>query len=102
MNDWLGLAFFLLFGIGIFVGLKILSKPRKLTEAEFEKSVSQSTSLLGASLNALQGILDPSEAKAKEVRMQIKSGRYLKKKREGKANADENVETETEEKIKEE
>ena len=94
MSDWLGLAFFVLFFIGIFIGLKILSKPRKLTEAEFEKSVSQSTSLLGASLNALQGILDPSEAKAKEVRMQMKEGRYLKKKREVKANADDEGETE--------
>jgi hypothetical protein len=88
MSDWLGLAFFVLFFIGIFVGLKLLSKPRKITEEEFEKSVSESTSLLNASMNALQGILDPAEAKAKEVRMQMKEGRYLKKRREGKANAD--------------
>jgi hypothetical protein len=88
MSDWFGLAFFVLFFIGIYVGLKLLSKPRKITEAEFEKRVSESTSLLGASLSALQGILDPSEAKAKEVRMQMKEGRYLKKKREGKANDD--------------
>jgi hypothetical protein len=88
MSDWLGLAFFVLFFIGIFVGLKLLSKPRKITEEEFEKSVSENGTLLGASMNALQGILDPAEAKAKEVRMQMKEGRYLKKRREGKANAD--------------
>jgi len=41
--------------------------------------------MLGAGLNALQELMDPSAAKAKEVRMQMKDGRYLKKKREGKA-----------------
>lgn len=86
MQDWLGLLFFVLFIIGIFVGLKILSKPQKKTEAEFERGAAENSTMLGASFNALQGILDPSEGKAKETRMQVKSGRYDKKKREGKAN----------------
>jgi len=32
--------------------------------------------------------MDPTAAKAKEVKMQMKDGRYMKKKREGKANKD--------------
>ncbi len=44
--------------------------------------------MLGAGMNALQELLDPAAAKAKEVQMQMKQGRYLKKKREGKANGE--------------
>ncbi len=87
MNDWVGLLFFVLLIAGIIVGLKILSKPQKRTEAEFERNAAEG-SALGAGVNALQEILDPSEARAKEVKIQLKEGRYNKKKREGKANAD--------------
>jgi hypothetical protein len=86
MTDWIGLLFFVLLIVGIFVGLKILSKPVKRTEAEFERNAAESTSMLGAGMNALQELMDPAAAKAKEVRIQMKEGRYLKKKREGKAN----------------
>ena len=85
MNDWIGLIFFALLIVGIIVGLKVLAKPVKRTEAEFERNAAES-SMLGASMNALQGILDPAEARAKEVKVQLKEGRYNKKKREGKAN----------------
>jgi hypothetical protein len=46
--------------------------------------------MLGASMNALQELMNPAEAKAKEVQTQMKEGRYMKKKREGKANDDVN------------
>lgn len=85
MSDWLGLLFFVLLISGIYVGLKILSKPHKRTEEEFERNAAQSASMLSASISALQGILDPTETKAKETRMQFKEGRYNKKRREGKA-----------------
>jgi hypothetical protein len=88
MTDWLGLLFFVLLIVGIIVGLKILSKPQKRTEAEFERNAAEG-SALGTGVNALQEILDPAEARAKEVKIQLKEGRYNKKKREGKANADE-------------
>lgn len=89
MNDWLGLLFFALLIAGIFAGLKILAKPVKRTEAEFERSAAENTTMLGASMNALQELMNPEAAKAKEVQTQLKEGRYGKKKREGKANADE-------------
>ena len=88
MADWLGLLFFVLLIIGIFIGLKILSKPQKRTAEDFERNVSESTSMLGASMNALQEILDPAAAKAKEVQTQLKEGRYDKKQREGKTNGE--------------
>ncbi len=87
MSDWLGLLFFVLLVVGIFVGLKLLSKPQTRTEAEFERNAAEG-SALGAGVNALQEILDPAEARTKEVKIQLKEGRYNKKKREGKANAD--------------
>ena len=37
-------------------------------------------------MNALQELMNPEAAKAKEVEVQLKEGRYGKKKREGKAN----------------
>ena len=85
MQDWIGLAFFVLLIAGIFIGLKILSKPVTRTEAE-------SVSMLGASMNALQELMNPEAAKAKEVQTQLKEGRYDKKKREGKAGGEESEE----------
>lgn len=88
MSDWIGLLFFVLLIIGILVGLKLLSKPVKRTEAEFERNVAEGTTMLGAGMNALQEALDPAAARAKEVQMQMKEGRYGKKKRQGKANGE--------------
>lgn len=92
MNDWIGLLFFVLLIVGIFVGLKILAKPHKRTEAEFERRAAESTSMLGAGMNALQELMNPAAAKAKEVQTQVKEGRYGKKRREGKANGKESNE----------
>ena len=94
MNDWLGLLFFILLIAGIFVGLKILSKPVKRTEEEFERNAAESSSMLGAGVNALQEILDPATKRANEVKAQLKDGRYNKKKREGKADGESFLEDE--------
>jgi hypothetical protein len=72
MSDWIGLGFLVLLAVGIIVGLKILSKPRKSTSDEFERNVSESASMLSASMNALNEILDPSAAKSREVQTQLK------------------------------
>lgn len=96
MNDWIGLLFFALLVIGIFVGLKILAKPHKRTEAEFERNAAEGSTLLGTSMSALQGILDPAAAKARETQTQLKEGRYGKKKREGKANGEDSSEEDDE------
>jgi hypothetical protein len=94
MQDWIGLAFFVLLVAGIFIGLKVLSKPVTRTEEEFERNAAESVSMLGASMNALQELMNPAEAKAKEVQTQLKEGRYNKKKREGKANGEADEEEE--------
>jgi hypothetical protein len=86
MSDWIGLIFFVALIVGAFAGLKLLSKQKTRTEAEFEKNAAESASMLGASMNALQELLNPEAAKAKEVQTQVKEGRYGKKRREGKAN----------------
>jgi hypothetical protein len=85
VQDLIGVLFFVLLIAGAFIGLRILAKPRARTEAEFEQNAAESASLLGASVNALQEILDPAEARSKEVKTQLKQGNYNKKKREGKA-----------------
>lgn len=92
MQDWIGLAFFVLLIVGAAVGLKLLSKPRVSTADEFERRAAEETTAMGASLNALQELMDPQAAKAREVIAQMKDGNYQKKKREGKANADDNEE----------
>ncbi|MBK7704786.1 MAG: hypothetical protein IPN69_13860 [Acidobacteria bacterium] len=86
MNDWVGLLFFAGLLIAIWAGLKMLSKPVRKTEEEFERSVAESASMLGASMNALQEMLNPEAAKAREVQTELRSGRFNRKKREGKAN----------------
>lgn len=85
MGDWIGLGFFILLIAAGGVGLKVLSKPRVSTSDEFERRASEEKTMLGASMNALQELMDPAEAKAKEVVMQMKDGNFQKKKREGKA-----------------
>ena len=96
MSDWIGLIFFVLLIVGVIVGLKLLSKPRTRTSEEFERNAAEGTTAIGASMNALQELMNPEAAKAKEVITQMKEGRYQKKKREGKAEGDEDEEdTET-------
>ncbi len=86
MNDWVGLLFFILLLLGIFIGIKILSKPQKRTEAEFERRSAEGAGTLNAGMMALNKLLNPGAAKAAEVQIDIKGGRYDKKKREGKGN----------------
>lgn len=85
MQDWIGLVFLVLLIVGVFVGLKVLSKPRVSTSDEFERRAAEEKTMLGATMNALQEITDPADARSKEVVMQMKEGTFQKKKREGKA-----------------
>lgn len=87
MQDWIGLGFFVLLIVAIGVGLKVLAKPQTRTAEEFERNAAEGTTSLGASMNALQELMDPQAAKSKEVITQMKEGRYQNKKREGKAGA---------------
>ena len=66
------------------MGLRLLGKTRTRTHDEFERNAAEGT-MLGAGLNALQELLNPEAAKSKEVQVQMKEGRYQRKKREGKA-----------------
>lgn len=86
MGDWIGVGFFVLLITGIVLGLRALAKPRTRTTEEFERNAAEGTTALGATMNALQELMNPEAAKAKEVITQMKEGRYQKKKREGKAN----------------
>ena len=88
MNDWFGLLFFILLIGGVLIGLKVLSRPQKRTEEEFERRAAEGAGTLGAGMMALDKLLNPEAAKAAEVKMQLKEGRYNKKKREGKAGGD--------------
>ena len=86
MQDWIGLIFFILLALGAVIGLKVVAKPQTRTSEEFERNAAEGTTMMGASMNALQELMNPSAAKSKEVEMQMKEGRYRKKKREGKTN----------------
>jgi uncharacterized membrane protein YbjE (DUF340 family) len=68
------IVIFVLLIVGVFVGLKVLSEPQKRTEAEFEKRAAESISMFGASMDALQELMNPKAAKAKEVQTQLKEG----------------------------
>ena len=89
MSDWIGLVFLILLVVGAIFGLRALAKPRTRTAEEFERNAAEGTTALGASMNALQELMNPEAAKAKEVITQMKEGRYQKKKREGKADGSE-------------
>jgi len=85
MSDWFGLGFLILLVLAAILGLRALAKPQTRTSEEFERNAAEGTTMLGASMNALNELMNPSEAKAKEVITQMKEGGYQKKKREGKA-----------------
>ena len=88
MGDWIGLGFFVLLVVGALVAVKALANPRPRPSDEFEQGAAENTTMAGALVNALHDITNPAEARAKEVRMQMKEGTYRKKKREGKAEGD--------------
>lgn len=81
------------FACGNFRRLENSRQTAKRTAEEFERNAAENTTMLGASMNALQELLNPEAAKSKEVQMQLKEGRYGKKKREGKANDDKGEQT---------
>jgi hypothetical protein len=87
MGDWLGILFFGVLAAGIYFGLRSLAKPVVRTEEEFERNAAEST-LLGSGMNALNEILNPAEARAREVQTQLKEGRFDKKKADGNLNGD--------------
>lgn len=89
MSDWIGLGFIVLLIVGAIVGLKALSKERVSTAEEFERRASEEKTMLGTAVNALQEFTDPADLRSKQVIEQMKDGAFQKKKREGKANADE-------------
>ncbi|HEY2847701.1 MAG TPA: hypothetical protein VGI80_07775 [Pyrinomonadaceae bacterium] len=88
MSDWIGAVFLILLVAGAWLALRALSKPRVSTSDEFEHNAAQNTTMMGALMNALHDVTDPGAERAKEVRMQMKDGRYQKKKKEGKAQDD--------------
>ncbi|HMQ05227.1 MAG TPA: hypothetical protein PKD26_15015 [Pyrinomonadaceae bacterium] len=88
MADWFGLFFLIFLVTAAAIGLKVISKPAKRTSDEFERNAAEGTTALGASMNALHELMNPEAAKSKEVQMQMKDGRYQKRKREGKAGGD--------------
>ena len=75
MGDWIGLAFFILLIGGALFGLKALSNPKARTAEEFERNAAENTTMMGASMNALQELMNPEAAKSKEVITQMKEGR---------------------------
>ena len=84
MSDWIGLIFFVLLIVGVIVGLKVLSKPRTTTSDEFERSAMDNPSFTGALLNALHDVTDPAAKRSKEVRMQMKDGRFERRSGKGR------------------
>lgn len=85
MSDWIGIGIFVLVIAGGYFGIRALANQKPRTTEEFERSAAENSTMLGASMNALHELMNPEAAKSKEVQMQMKDGRYGKKKREGKA-----------------
>ncbi|HLA96090.1 MAG TPA: hypothetical protein VK612_10235 [Pyrinomonadaceae bacterium] len=65
MQDWIGVAFFVLLTAGAYFGLRALAKPQTRTSEEFERNAAENTTMMGASMNALQELMNPEAAKAR-------------------------------------
>ena len=65
MNDWIGLGVIILIVVGGFYALMRANEPRPpLTEEEFERRAAESRGMLGASINALDKIINPAAERA--------------------------------------
>ena len=93
MSDWLGLLFLILLVVGAWYGLRILSRPRKLTAEEFEKRVNEGGGLVNAGMLELDKFLNPQAAKSIEVVRDLKDGKYNKKQSKGDGD-DKNIDAE--------
>jgi hypothetical protein len=77
MNDWIGLGVIILLVVGGLYALVRANEPRKpLTEEEFQKRASESASLMGSGMSALQQMLNPSAEKAEAVIQDMRQGYY--------------------------
>ena len=77
MNDWIGLGIILVIVFGGLYALVRANEPRKpLTEEEFQKRAHESASMMGAGMNALQQMLNPSVKKAEAVIQDMRQGFY--------------------------
>lgn len=77
MSDWIGLVIILVIvGGGLYALMRANEPRRPLTEEEFQKRASESASFMGAGVNGLQQILDPSVKKAQAVIEDMRQGYY--------------------------
>ncbi|REJ78171.1 MAG: hypothetical protein DWQ47_17665 [Acidobacteria bacterium] len=79
MNDLAGILFFVLLALGAFFGLRALSAKKPRTEADFERGAEESASLLGAGVNALQGMLQPDKKRSEESIRELKESVHRRK-----------------------
>lgn len=56
MKDWAGIAFFVLLILGALYGLRRLANPAKRSAEDFERSVGEAGSALGAAGSGLQDL----------------------------------------------
>ena len=84
MSDWIGIVFIILSIVGVILGLKYLAKPRKTSPEDFERNVTDGISTPGASMNALNEMMNPEAARGMEFQKELKKGSFSKKKQEGK------------------
>jgi hypothetical protein len=83
MNDWIGFGILVAMGLGAFLFLRYLSKPKKISAEEFEKRAAEGQTLVGAGMMELQKFLDPSTENAIVATQELRQGRYNKKKDQG-------------------
>ena len=77
MNDWIGLGVIVLIVVGGFYALVRANDPRPpLTEEEFERRAAESRGMLGASINALDKIINPATERAEAVQQDFRQGFY--------------------------
>lgn len=93
MGDWIGLgviAFILLCGL---FGLLWLSKPRKITQEEYEKRLKDGTGSLSTAVMGLQKLLQPELEKAIEAQQHLHNPRFGEEDESGEGSDDEDETT---------
>ncbi|HVG38340.1 MAG TPA: hypothetical protein VM870_03570 [Pyrinomonadaceae bacterium] len=75
-NDVIGVALIILVLLAGGFGLSQLTKPRHLTEEEYERRVRESSGIAGGVMNALGEAFNPKATEAAAVQQDMRAGHY--------------------------
>ncbi|MEZ5306746.1 MAG: hypothetical protein R2684_06310 [Pyrinomonadaceae bacterium] len=93
-GDLIGLTVLVVLGAVVFGLLRYLSRPVVRTEEQHRRSADESTSMMAAGVEALNGAINPSASRALETKRELRRGTFDRKREGAKGIGDDREEQE--------